>query len=72
VRSPAASAHIQITPCPPNRYFDDPRSVDPEMLLVVGKGSHDIQFSSILIGETPVISLGVTPTSRLRARCQPR
>lgn len=28
------------------------------MLLVVGKGSYDIPLSSILIGETPVISLG--------------
>lgn len=43
---------------PPNRYFDDPRSQWIEMLLVVGKGSYDIPVSSILIGETPVISLG--------------
>lgn len=43
---------------PPNRYFDDPRSQWIEMLLVVGKGSYDIPVSSILIGETPLISLG--------------
>lgn len=43
---------------PPNRYFDDPRSQWIEMLLVVGKGSYDIPVNSILIGETPVISLG--------------
>lgn len=43
---------------PPNRFFDDPRSQWIEMLLVVGKGSYDIPVSSILIGETPVISLG--------------
>ncbi|MFG0460960.1 host specificity factor TipJ family phage tail protein [Pseudomonas sp. yb_1] len=43
---------------PPNRYFDDPRSQWIEMLLVVGKGSYEIPAGSILIGDTPVISLG--------------
>lgn len=43
---------------PPNRYFDDPRSQWIEMLLVVGRGSYDIPLSSVLIGDTPVISLG--------------
>ncbi|VVM38074.1 hypothetical protein PS631_00135 [Pseudomonas fluorescens] len=43
---------------PPNRYFDDPRSQWIEMLLVVGRGKYDIPLSSVLIGDTPVISLG--------------
>ncbi len=43
---------------PPIRYFDDPRSQWIEMLLVIGKGSYEIPVSSILIGETPVASLG--------------
>lgn len=43
---------------PPNRYFDDPRSQWIEMLLVVGKGKFDIPVGGILIGDTPVISLG--------------
>lgn len=43
---------------PPNRYFDDPRSQWIEMLLVVGGGKYDIPLSNILIGDTPLISLG--------------
>ncbi|OFS77148.1 hypothetical protein HMPREF3173_01795 [Pseudomonas sp. HMSC08G10] len=43
---------------PPNRYFDDPRSQWIEMLLVVGRGKYDIPAGSILIGDTPLISLG--------------
>ncbi|MFK5733873.1 hypothetical protein KW869_10065 [Pseudomonas urmiensis] len=43
---------------PPNRYFGDPRSQWIEMLLCVGRGKFDIPLSSILIGETPIISLG--------------
>ncbi|RWU21324.1 hypothetical protein DM813_19250 [Pseudomonas alkylphenolica] len=43
---------------PPNRYFGDPRSQWIEMLLVVGRGRYDISLSNILIGDTPVISLG--------------
>lgn len=43
---------------PPNRYFDDPRSQWIELLLCVGRGKYDIPVSSILIGDTPVISLG--------------
>lgn len=43
---------------PPNRYFDDPRSQWIEMLLVVGRGKYEIPLSNVLIGDTPVISLG--------------
>ncbi|ANY87645.1 host specificity factor TipJ family phage tail protein [Pseudomonas putida] len=43
---------------PPNRYFDDPRSQWIEMLLCVGRGKYDIPLANVLIGETPLISLG--------------
>lgn len=43
---------------PPNRYFLDPRSQWIEMLLVIGRGKYEIQPSNILIGDTPLISLG--------------
>lgn len=43
---------------PPNRYFEDPRSQWIEMLLCVGRGKYEISPSSILIGDTPLISLG--------------
>lgn len=45
---------------PPNRYFHptNPRSQWIEMLLCVGKGKYQIAASSILIGDTPIISLG--------------
>lgn len=43
---------------PPNRYFDDPRSQWVEMLLVVGRGKYNIPLGNILIGDTPLISLG--------------
>jgi hypothetical protein len=45
---------------PPNRYFQagTPRSQWIEVLLCVGKGKYQIAPSSILIGDTPIISLG--------------
>lgn len=43
---------------PPNRYFDDPRSQWIEMLVCVGRGKFSIPVSSLMIGDTPLISLG--------------
>ena len=43
---------------PPHRYFLDPRSQWIDVLLCIGKGKYQIQPSSILIGDTPIISLG--------------
>jgi len=40
------------------RYFASPREQVIEMLLCVGAGEYDIPLSSVLIGDTPVISLG--------------
>lgn len=42
-----------------HRYFAGPREQVIEMLLCVGVGEMEIPLSSILIGETPVISFGV-------------
>lgn len=43
---------------PLRRYFTAPREQWVDMLLCVGKGKHSIPESRILIGDTPVISLG--------------
>lgn len=42
----------------PHRYFESPRRQVVETLLCVGKGEYDAPASEILIGETPIISLG--------------
>lgn len=42
----------------PHRYFEDTRRQVVSMLLCVGKGEYDAPASGILIGETPLISLG--------------
>lgn len=44
---------------PAHRYFGAPREQWIEMLLCVGKGKYDIPASKILVGDTPIISLGV-------------
>jgi len=43
---------------PPRRYFAGPREQHVEMLLCIGKGEHEVPTNKILIGDTPVISLG--------------
>lgn len=45
---------------PPHRYFQagSPKSQWVEMLLCIGKGKYQINASEILVGDTPVISLG--------------
>jgi len=43
---------------PAHRYFGGPREQWIEMLLCVGKGKYDIPASKILVGNTPIISLG--------------
>lgn len=43
---------------PLHRYFSAPRDLWSEMLLCVGKGEFEIPDSRVLVGDTPVISLG--------------
>lgn len=43
---------------PPRRYFAGPREQRVEMLLCIGVGDHDVPTNKILIGDTPVVSLG--------------
>lgn len=43
---------------PPHRFFVNSRDQWVEMLLCVGKGKFEIPASRILIGDTPLISLG--------------
>ena len=50
---------------PPRRYFAGPREQRVEMLLCVGVGDHDVPTNKILIGDTPVVSLGSDVTYRV-------
>lgn len=43
---------------PTHRFFAGPREQVIEMILCVGVGQFDIPLSGVLIGDTPVISLG--------------
>ena len=43
---------------PTHRFFAGPREQVIEMMLCVGVGQFDIPLSGVLIGDTPVISLG--------------
>ena len=43
---------------PPHRYFKSPREQVVELMLNVGVGEFDIPLSGVLIGDTPIISLG--------------
>lgn len=43
---------------PPRRWFTGPRDEWLQMLLCVGKGQFEISPSDIMIGDTPIISLG--------------
>lgn len=43
---------------PPHRYFAGPREQRVELLLCIGVGDHDVPTNKILIGDTPVVSLG--------------
>lgn len=43
---------------PPRRYFAGPREQRVELLLCIGVGDHDVPTNKILIGDTPVVSLG--------------
>lgn len=43
---------------PLHRYFESPRKQVVETLLCVGKGDFDIPAGKVLIGDTPMISLG--------------
>jgi len=43
---------------PPHRFFVNSRDQWVEMLLCIGKGKYEIPASRILIGDTPLISLG--------------
>lgn len=43
---------------PQHRYFAAPREQWVEMLLCIGKGKYQINPSGVLIGDTPIISLG--------------
>lgn len=50
---------------PPRRYFAGPREQRVEMLLCVGVGDHDVPTNKILIGDTPVVSLGSDVTYKV-------
>uniref|UniRef100_A0AB39C0H7 Tail protein n=1 Tax=Pakpunavirus sp. TaxID=2833053 RepID=A0AB39C0H7_9CAUD len=43
---------------PPRRYFGGPREQWIEMLLCVGKGKYQIPDGKVLVGDTPIASLG--------------
>ncbi len=43
---------------PPHRYFVDEREQWLDLLLCIGKGRHSIASSDVLVGDTPLISLG--------------
>lgn len=43
---------------PPHRFFTSPRDQWVELLLCIGKGKFEIPASRILVGDTPLISLG--------------
>lgn len=43
---------------PAHRYFKSPREQVVELMLNVGVGEFDIPLSGVLIGDTPIISLG--------------
>ena len=43
---------------PPRRYFGGPREQRVEMLLCIGVGDHEVPANKILIGDTPIVSLG--------------
>lgn len=50
---------------PPRRYFAGPREQRVEMLLCIGVGAHDVPTNKILIGDTPVVSLGSDVTYKV-------
>ena len=50
---------------PPRRYFAGPREQRVELLLCVGVGDHDVPTNKILIGDTPVVSLGSDVTYKV-------
>lgn len=50
---------------PPRRYFAGPREQRVEMLLCIGVGDHDVPTNKILIGDTPVVSLGSDVTYKV-------
>lgn len=43
---------------PVRRYFGAPREQWAEMLLCIGKGKYQVPTNKILVGDTPIISLG--------------
>jgi len=43
---------------PTHRYFKSPREQVVELMLNVGVGEYEIPLSGVLIGDTPIISLG--------------
>lgn len=45
---------------PVHRYFGDPTEQWAELLLCIGKGKYQVQPSDILVGDTPIASLGGT------------
>lgn len=55
------SGEVKVYPdylLPPRRFYESPRQQVVEMLLCVGKGEFGIPASRILVGDTPLISLG--------------
>ena len=50
---------------PPRRYFGGPREQRVEMLLCVGVGDHEVPANKILIGDTPIVSLGEDVTYKV-------
>ena len=55
------SGEVKIYPdylLPPRRFYESPRQQVVEMLLCLGKGEFDLPASRILVGDTPLVSLG--------------
>ena len=55
------AGHRKIYPdylLPLHRYFESPQAQVVETLLCVGKGRFDAPLGSVLIGDTPLVSLG--------------
>lgn len=50
---------------PPRRYFGGPREQRVEMLLCIGVGDHEVPANKILIGDTPIVSLGADVTYKV-------
>lgn len=55
------SGEVKVYPdylLPPRRFYESKRQQAVEMLLCIGKGEFDLPASRILVGDTPLVSLG--------------